>query len=544
MRHDERDPVPRGNILLASGFSVDPETARPSANPAPATGDAQVPTDHENSAPTSESVPGEDKAGDPGRTGQAGEPGRPAETVEPGQAGGASSARSTSPGPNGVTITQSPSPTTNTPGNESTAAGRSAAAGPPGSGESGSVAAPGPAPAGPPVDPNDASSGTLGSPSGVTAETDSASGTDSATGTDSAVPGLAAPATSSPGPATESPRRAAAAPTREPSWAKVLGTTISLWASRRLGRPVGAAGGTTAPAGRRSGIRWPLVAFVLVLVILALAGLQLSGALSQHSKGQSTTGTGGQTGSGGALSAAEATRAHAATWIAQQVTASDLIACDPLTCSTLESDGVAASRLMSIQPTATDPLGADVVVATASVRSQFGSQLVSEYAPELIASFGTGASRVDVRAVANFGAAAFEAKERTDLIARKSAGAQLLRNGFHVGDQGAGQIQSGQVDSRLLVTLAALLSQRTVDVSSFGDTGPGAPVLYRQVTIVDAPGQTGIAALTADLSQAQAQSKPYLPANAELVHLANGQSALRIEFGAPDQPGLLSGGNS
>jgi hypothetical protein len=286
------------------------------------------------------------------------------------------------------------------------------------------------------------------------------------------------------------------------------------------------------------------VAFVLVLVILALAGLQLSGVLSPHSKSQSTTGTGGQTASTGALSAAEATRAHAATWIAQQVTTSDLIACDPLTCSTLESDGVAGSRLMSIQPTATDPLGADVVVATASVRSQFGSQLVSEYAPELIASFGTGASRVDVRAVANFGAAAFTAADQKDLKARKNAGAQLLRNGFHIGAQGASQIQSGQVDSRLLVTLAALLSQRTVDVSSFGDTGPGAPVLYRQATIVDAPGQTGIAALTADLSQAQAQSKPYRPANAEIVHLANGQSALRIEFGAPDQPGLLSGGNS
>jgi hypothetical protein len=515
MRHDERDPVPRGNILLASGFSADSETARPSANPAPATGDAQVPTDHQNPAPTSESVPAPDVAGEPGRTSEATETAKSAETVDPGQAGGESPARSTSPAPNGVTITQSPAPATNTPGNEPTGVDRSAAAGPPEPGESGSVAAPGAAPARPPADPN------------------------------------GPPATSSPGPATETPRRAAAVPTREPSWAKVLGTTISLWVSRRLGRPGGsgrpgsaAAGHTTAPAGRRSGIRWPLVAFVLLLVILALAGLQLSGVLSQHSKSPSTTGAGGQAGSGGALSAAEATRAHAATWIAQQVTASDLIACDPLTCSTLESDGVAASRLMSIQPTATDPLGADVVVATASVRSQFGSQLVSEYAPELIASFGTGASRVDVRAVANFGAAAFEAKERADLTARRSAGAQLLRNGFHIGAQGAGQIQSGQVDSRLLVTLAALLSQRTVDVSSFGDTGPGAPVLYRQVTIVDAPGQTGIAALTADLKQAQAQSTPYLPANAELVHLANGQSALRIEFGAPDQPGLLSGGNS
>jgi hypothetical protein len=495
MRHDERDPVPRGNILLASGFSADPETARPSANPAPATGGAKVPTGHENPSPTSESVPAADTAGVPGRTGQASEPGRPAETDEPGQAGGASPAQSTSPGPNGVTITESPSTTTDTPGDGSTAVGRSAPAVPPGNDESTSLA------------------------------------------------------TSSPGDSTESPRRAVTTPTRptrEPSWAKVLGTTISLWVSRRLGRPAdsGRAGGTNAPAGRRSGIRWPLVAFVLVLVILALAGLQLSGALSHGSKSQPSTGTGNQTGNSGALSAAEATRAHAATWIAQQVTSSDLVACDPLTCSTLESDGVAASRLMSIQPTATDPLGADVVVATASVRSQFGSQLVSEYAPELIATFGTGASRVDVRAVANFGAAAFKAAEQKDLKARKNAGAQLLRNGFHIGAQGASQIQSGQVDSRLLVTLAALLSQRTVDVSSFGGTGPGAPVLYRQVTIVDAPGQTGIAALTADLSQAQAQSKPYGPANAEIVHLANGQSALRIEFGAPDQPGLLSGGNS
>ena len=191
----------------------------------------------------------------------------------------------------------------------------------------------------------------------------------------------------------------------------------------------------------------------------------------------------GQTGNSAALSAAEATRAQAATWIAQQVTSSDLIACDPLTCSTLESDGVAASRLMSIQPTATDPLGADVVVATASVRSQFGSQLVSEYAPELIASFGTGAGRVDVRAVANFGAAAFEAAERPDLKARRRPARSCCATRFHVAAQGAGQIQAGQVDSRLLVTLAALVSQRSVNVSSFGDTGPGAPVQYRQVTI-------------------------------------------------------------
>jgi len=289
--------------------------------------------------------------------------------------------------------------------------------------------------------------------------------------------------------------------------------------------------------------------FVLLLVILALVGLQLSGALSTNSPSQSATGSGGSAGNSGggdagSLSAAATTRDNAASWMAQQVTSSDLIACDPLMCSTLQADGVAASRLMSMQPTSTDPLGADVVAATSTVRSQFGSRLVSEYAPELIASFGSGASRVDIRAVANFGAAAFEAKEQADLAARKAAGNQLLSKSFHVAAQGASQIRAGQVDSRVLVTLAALQSQRPVQVSSFGDTGPGAPVLYRQVTMVNAPGQTGASALNADLKQINTQRNPYLPAHAHIVHLANGQSALRIEFGAPDQPGLLSGGNS
>jgi hypothetical protein len=354
------------------------------------------------------------------------------------------------------------------------------------------------------------------------------------------------------------PVSAPAAPGPEPSWAKVLGTTISLWAGRRFqrltgrSRPAASAGrggaAVRAPADatapQRSGIRWALVVFVLVVVILALAGLQLSGALSRPTRSGAATVAGGRAGSNGALSTAQATRSHTATWIAQQVTSSDLIACDPLMCAALQSDGVAASRLMTMQPTAIDPLGADVVVATASIRSQFGSQLVSEYAPELMASFGSGTSRVDVRAVANFGAAAFQAKERADLTARKAAGGQLLRNGFHVVARSASQIRAGQVDSRVLVTLAALLSQRQVEVSSFGDTGPGAPVQYRQVTIVDGPGQMGTAALSADLSQVRAQRHPYQPAHAAIVHLASGQSALRIEFGAPDQPGLLSGGNS
>ena len=353
--------------------------------------------------------------------------------------------------------------------------------------------------------------------------------------------------------AVETPSRAPAAPAREPSWGKVLATTVSLWTSRRLsrltgrGHPAGPGSAATADGRpRRSGIRWPLVVFVLVLVILALVGLQLSGALTQTSKSRNSAGSTGS-GSGSsesnqALSAAQAVRSKTATWISQQVTASAEIACDQLMCSALEADGVAAARLMTVEPTTPDPLGADVVVATSSIRSQFGSALTSEYAPQLVASFGRGANRVDVRAVAPDGAAAFQASARLDLAQRKSAGAQLIRHDSLIGEKDASAIRSGQVDSRLLVTLAFLLSQRPVDVGSFEDTAPGAPILYREVTIVDAPRQVGTAALQADLSQVQTQPSSFRPLHASVVQLANGQSALRITFGAPDPPGLLSGG--
>jgi hypothetical protein len=363
-----------------------------------------------------------------------------------------------------------------------------------------------------------------------------------------------APAESAPGgPAVETPRPSPASPAPEPSWGKVLATTISLWTSRRLRRLTGGGragghgtAGTTDALPRRGGFRWPLVVFVLVLVIVALVGLQLSGALSQHSKGRAATGSSGgsSTGSNNALSAAQATRSQAATWVTRQITGSAMIACDPLMCSTLQSDGVAAARLVTVQATTPDPLGTDVVVATSSIRSQFGRSLTSEYAPQLLATFGSGASRVDVRAVANDGAAAFKTAESADRAQRIKAGTQLIRNDSLIGEKDAGQIRAGRVDSRLLITLASLLSQRPVDVGSFAVTGPGASVLYRQVTIVDAPGQAGPAALQADLNQVRTQPSSYQPSHAEIVQLANGQSALRIEFGAPDPPGLLSGGGN
>jgi hypothetical protein len=159
-------------------------------------------------------------------------------------------------------------------------------------------------------------------------------------------------------------------------------------------------------------------------------------------------------------------------------------------------------------------------------------QLADQYAPALIASFGSGANQVEVRAVEPGGASAYRAALQADLAARRAAGAQLLRNP-HIQFTGPGavQLRAGEVDSRLLATLAALAAQYSFRVTGFGDAAPGAPALVREVSV------TGIGAgQAAALAMIRAQDPPYLPAHAAAV----GQDGLSIEFAAPSPLGLLS----
>ena len=53
----------------------------------------------------------------------------------------------------------------------------------------------------------------------------------------------------------------------------------------------------------------------------------------------------------------------------------------------------------TIGPQTNDPLDSSVIVATPGVRDQFGPQLASVYAPVILASFGSGNARIDIREV-------------------------------------------------------------------------------------------------------------------------------------------------
>ena len=282
-----------------------------------------------------------------------------------------------------------------------------------------------------------------------------------------------------------------------------------------------------------------------MLVVFAAGGLTV--ALIRHSSpGHAAGGNDGSvSGTAGlaSLQAAEAARQSAATWVSAQVSHGTMVSCDPAMCAALEAKGFPVGDLMILGPGSGDPLGSAVIVATAAGRSQFGNRLTTVYAPTVIASFGSGSAQIDVRAYAAGGAAAYLAALRADQLARQDIGRKLLRNS-HVSALPAAQRQlaAGQVDSRLLITIATLASQGSrVRIVSFGDSGPGAGagVPLRAAEMASPPGAKS-SNLQSVLAFLRVQQPPYL-AITTLTHLADGQQAVQIVYGAPSPLGLLSG---
>ena len=327
-------------------------------------------------------------------------------------------------------------------------------------------------------------------------------------------------------------------PPEAPSWGQVLATTFRLWASRRL-------------LGPRRPRALLLIVCLLAVGAAAVGVVQLASTSSRAARvpSQARPDQARPSRSAGAVrsataaaaAAAAAVRSQAAAWIAGQVSGAGTIGCDPLMCAALGAHGVAASRLVPLGPAASSAPGAEVIAA-----SPLSGTGLSQEAPALLASFGSGGSLIEVRAASPGGAAGYQAALAADVAARRSAGAQLLRSRrIEASAPGTGQIQAGQVDSRLLIMLALLASQRSWRVTAFGDASPGVPLTqapFRQVIITGAGGPGGAGGLAAALALLNAQRAPYQPAQVATVHLADGQAGLRIDFAAPSPLGLLTNG--
>jgi len=310
----------------------------------------------------------------------------------------------------------------------------------------------------------------------------------------------------------------------EPSWPAVAATTFRLWLQRH------GKGG-----GRRTSRRQRGVLVLSAIAAMALGALVTLAFTQQRAQAPTPRPSNPAQNTPSQLAIALANRDQAAAWIAAQVLPGTDIECDTLMCAALQAAGVSAGNLLVMQTTTQDPMGATVVVATPAVRNQFGSLLDSVYAPQLLAQFGTGPERIEIRYVAPDGTAAFESSLAPDRAARISWGGQLLSN-KHVQASASARsaLLAGNVDPRLLITLSALAGEMPVRLVAFDDASPGAAVPLRGAEL-GASVPAGLSAIQAFLVVQRSQ---YKPSQVGKIEIAGGQSVVTVQYDAPGWMGL------
>jgi hypothetical protein len=239
------------------------------------------------------------------------------------------------------------------------------------------------------------------------------------------------------------------------------------------------------------------------------------------------------------LGAEAAARKQAVTWILGQVSRAAVVSCDPQVCAALVSAGFPSGNLLTLEPTSNDPLGSTLVVASGPIRAQYRGRLVSVYAPAVIASFGSGNARIDIRLVYPGGAARYDGDQETALRARKVADAQLLANSqIGASATARAQLLSGDVDPRLPLLLAMMAEIHPVHIADFVNQSPGGgpASLLRSVDLAAVDSAAHMARgkylgwMQAFLGAQRAQ---YLPASVQGITLRTGQAVLRIGYSAP-----------
>jgi hypothetical protein len=304
----------------------------------------------------------------------------------------------------------------------------------------------------------------------------------------------------------------------EPSWPRVLATTIQLWLRRRRSR----------------WIPWA--------VLVVVAGLIVGSVLALSRRTPKTTGD--LRGFDQALSPAAAAARQAASWVDSQVGRGTLVSCDPAMCSALRQRGFPASNLVVLRPGALGLLDSDLIVVTPVVGRELGTRLAA-VAPAVLASFGTGRTGIGIRVIAPGGPAAYQSASRADSAARASVGTELLSNqDVTASPQARQQLAQVHVDARLIAVLGIMAAMHPVHLVSFGDASPGAdagaPLRSALLYGVAHGANAGTAPLDMLRALLLAQDPPYRPAGLQIVPLAAGQHALRVWYSAPEPLGLLN----
>jgi hypothetical protein len=204
----------------------------------------------------------------------------------------------------------------------------------------------------------------------------------------------------------------------------------------------------------------------------------------------------------------------------------------------LLSRGFPSASLLRLGPQSNDPLGSDLVVDTATVRAQFHDRLASVYAPAIIAAFGSGNARIEIRLNFPGGATAYRAVQQKYARARKTIDAQLLTNNrITLSAKAKTQLRSGEIDPRLPELIALVVHFHPLQIMDFGNQSPGGgpASLLRSMDLATAnlPAHlTPSAYINWMRSFIKVQRSQYHPA-LSLVTLSTGQTMLRIAYLAP-----------
>jgi protein kinase-like protein len=230
-----------------------------------------------------------------------------------------------------------------------------------------------------------------------------------------------------------------------------------------------------------------------------------------------------------------AARARAVSWILHQASPAAIVACDAVVCGDLAHS---FPNLIPIGPGSNDLLGSNLVVATAAVRNQFGSRL-AVWAPAILASFGAGNARIDIRWAYPGGATAYRRALPGSLRARKVTDALLLTNtNVRLSATAKAQLRSGQVDPTLPDLLSIMAHTHPLHIVDFAGQSPGGgpASLMRWMdlaTTVRGAHLGQVAYLSWMRSFFGGQRAEYHPDWVQQLTLPNGQAVLRIGYGAP-----------
>jgi hypothetical protein len=133
------------------------------------------------------------------------------------------------------------------------------------------------------------------------------------------------------------------------------------------------------------------------------------------------------------------------------------------------------------------------------------------------------------------------------MASRKASGTQLLHSG-RIGAAAIArhELAAGDVDGRLLITIAQLAAAHPMFIVDFGSPAPGAgpDMPLRQADLAEYAHHHAGRAISAGyvravLSFLRVQHGAFRPARVQPMRLPDGAAVLRIEFTAPSPLGLL-----